>query len=90
MGPIQAETFEDQEDDGAENGNGNYMVKMKLAKGMPELIPMCGQRVKIHYPGIKKMCKICFTYQKQMCKNNRALWRDYVEVFKENHSDIPI
>ena len=43
MGPIQEETFVDDEQDGADNGNGNYTVKMRLNREMPNVIPMFDQ-----------------------------------------------
>jgi hypothetical protein len=89
MGPIQEGTFEDKNNDGAENGNGNYVVKMRIVKEMPELIPMCGQKVKIYYQGIKKMCKNCLLYHKESCRKERAPWSTYVRLFKENHPDVP-
>ncbi len=89
MGSIQEETFEDENDDGAENGNGTYVVKMRLTRSVPELVPMFGQRIRISYQGTKKMCKNCYNYHREDSKENRVKWNTYEELFKLNHPEIP-
>jgi hypothetical protein len=63
---------------------------MRLERGVPELILMFGQRDKIHYHGIKKMCKNCYKYHKENCSENRVMWNTYAELFKEIHPQIPV
>jgi hypothetical protein len=59
--PIEEEMFEDGVT-GERFGNGKYIVKMKIEREIPESIPMFDQKMKIHYSGIKKVCKCCLKY----------------------------
>ena len=86
--PIEEETFVEVEG-GDQFGNGRYVVRMKIEKEIPELIPMFDQKVKIHYSGIKKICKNCLTYHKGECQQQNAKWSDYVGEFVKENSRIP-
>ena len=56
---IKEEILEDEDEDG-EDRTGNYCVKMRLDRDIPQLLPMWGRRIKIFYVGIQKFCTNCF------------------------------
>jgi hypothetical protein len=71
-------------------GNGIYSVRMKIARDMPQFIPMHGKRVRLYYRGIVKRCTNCFQqHQRKFCKNEKVLWSDYVARFAELFPEIP-
>ena len=41
------------------NRTGTYVVKVKLDKDIPELLPVAGRRIHISYPGVRKKCTNC-------------------------------
>ena len=54
------------------NRTGNYTVLMKLERPIPQLLPMCGRRVKIYHSGIQKLCTNCFgSHKKSQCTNEK-------------------
>jgi hypothetical protein len=96
FGEIKSELTEDvyEESDDSENdmplGNGIYSVRMKIARDMPQFIPMHGKRVRLYYRGIVKRCTNCFQqHQRKFCKNEKVLWSDYVARFAELFPEIP-
>jgi hypothetical protein len=62
---------------------GIYSAKMNLIKPIPQLIPMCGKKIKIYHKGIKKQCMKCFGtgHFKRDCREERKEWLDYVDSF---------
>ncbi len=38
---------------------GNFLVKIRLAKNIPGVLPMFGLKITVSYQGIKKMCNRC-------------------------------
>ncbi len=80
VGPIKEELIKYEEGKNS-FGNGKYMVEMKLERKMPDLIPMFGKKIWIHYRGIKKVCKSCLAYQKEPCKSMKKDWAHFVEDF---------
>ena len=62
---------------------GIYSAKMNLIKPIPQLIPMCGKKIKIYHKGIKKQCMKCFGtgHFKRDCSKERKEWLDYVDSF---------
>jgi hypothetical protein len=62
---------------------GIYSAKMNLIKPIPQLIPMCGKKIKIYHKGIKKQCMKCFGtgHFKRDCGEERKEWLDYVDSF---------
>jgi hypothetical protein len=46
-------------------GTGNYLVKIKLAKNTPSIVPMFGLKIKVSCDGIKKMCERCYGYHRR-------------------------
>jgi hypothetical protein len=62
---------------------GIYSAKMSLIKPIPQMIPMCGKKIKIYHKGIKKQCMKCFGtgHFKRDCREERKEWLDYVDSF---------
>jgi hypothetical protein len=97
FGEIKSELTEDvyEESDDSENdmplGNGIYSVRMKIAKDMPQFMPMHGKRVRLYYRGIVKRCTNCFQqHQRKFCKNEKVPWSEYVARFAELFPNIPL
>ena len=61
---IMEEVFEvdlgPEECDDGTNRTGDYTVKIKLTKDLPQIGPIMGKRVKFFYRGIQKLCTNCF------------------------------
>jgi hypothetical protein len=50
------------------NQTGNYYVKIKLNQDISQLLPILGKRIRIHYPGIQRLCTNRFgNHQKSNC-----------------------
>ena len=50
------------------NRSGNYSIMMKLKRNIPQLLPMCGRRIKMYHAGITKLCTQCLgPHKKQTC-----------------------
>jgi hypothetical protein len=62
---------------------GIYSAKMSLIKPIPQMIPMCGKKIKIYHKGISKQCMKCFGtgHFKRDCGEERKEWLDYVDSF---------
>jgi hypothetical protein len=91
---IMEEVFEvdlgPEECDDGTNRTGDYTVKIKLTKDLPQIAPIMGKRVKFFYRGIQKLCTKCFgNHNKQVCKSRKIPWIGYVAQFKELHPEIP-
>ena len=58
LSEITEELFEDATDPECSNlppiGNGNYLVKMRLTKDLPNWMPIYGKRICLDYKGNKK------------------------------------
>jgi hypothetical protein len=71
------------------NRTGNYTVLMKLESPIPQLLPMCGRRVKIYHSGIQKLCTNCFgPHKKSQCTNEKIPWIKYVQSFIEENKEF--
>ena len=71
------------------NRTGNYSIMMKLDRPIPQLLPMCGRRVKIYHAGIQKLCTNCFgPHKKSTCTNVKVAWINYVQTFIEENDEI--
>ena len=71
------------------NRTGNYTVLMKLERPIPQLLPMCGRRVKIYHSGIQKLCTNCFgPHKKSQCTNEKIPWIKYVQSFIEENKEF--
>ena len=72
-------------------GTGTYKAKIKLTQPPPQYLPIYGQKVRVHYQGIRKMCTKCYRngHIKKECKGDRVTWIEYVKSFVESHPNIP-
>jgi hypothetical protein len=52
---------------------------------------MHGQKVKVYYPGIQKMCVYCYGsgHIKRDCPNEKREWVDHIIKFMNDHPEIP-
>jgi hypothetical protein len=78
----------DDEDDEAYKvpvHTGKYVVKMRIDKPIPQILPIDGRRIKIYYKGIKKQCNNCFEigHLKRDCRERRKEWAEYVSSMME-------
>ena len=73
-------------------GTGTYKVKVRLEKFPPQYLPMYGQKVRIHFQGIKKICTQCYQegHIKRDCKGHKRQWISYVRDFVEDNAQIPM
>ena len=98
FGSIESEIMEDLFDDGLPPGptcgginrTGTYSVKIKLQSDIPQILPIMGRRIRVHYRGIQKLCPNCFgPHPKAVCKSFKVAWREYIETFMKSHARIP-
>ena len=89
---LKEDCFRDVNQKTGNNRTGNYSITMKLEKNIPQLLPMCGRRIKMYHAGIEKLCTNCFgPHKKQFCTSQEKIpWIDYVREFIERNDDIPI
>lgn len=75
----------------ATKGTGTYKAKMKLKSRPPQYLPVYGQKVRVHYQGIEKMCTHCYRggHLKKNCKNEKVPWINYVKTFMDKNTQIP-
>ena len=73
-------------------GTGTFKAKVRLQKNMPQYIPAFGQKVKIHYQGINKVCTNCYGtgHIKKFCNSDKEQWIGYVKRFMDKNDQIPI
>ena len=95
FGVIKSEITEDLFDDGSnpesegDGTNRTYSVTIQIKKPIPQFVPILGRRVKIHYPGVQRLCNKCFgKHQKQACQSPKISWPDYVRLFISRNPDI--
>ena len=94
LSEITEELFEDATDPECSNlppiGNGNYLVKMRLTKDLPNWMPIYGKRICLDYKGNKKQCNWCFgPHMRKYCKNERMSLDEYATRFRLQHPKIP-
>jgi hypothetical protein len=90
LSPIVEDCFEDPESNEGVNALSTYSVKMKILKEIPQLLPMCGKRVKIYYKGIDKLCYNCFgKHQRKNCNSAKVPWIEYVKQFMAAYPNFP-
>jgi len=90
LSPVVEDCFEDSEVEEGVNATGIYSVKMRLKREIPQLLPMCGKRIKVYYKGIDKLCTQCFgKHPRRVCKKEKIPWIDYVQSFIQQNPDIP-
>ena len=87
---LEEDVFKDEFAVDGNNRTGNYTVMMKLDRPIPQLLPMCGRRVKMYHAGIQKLCTNCFgPHKKQHCESNEKVpWVQYVHTFIEDNEDM--
>ena len=90
---LEEDVFRDEAaNDGIGDGTnrtGNYSIMMKLERPIPQLLPMCGRRVKIYHAGIQKLCTNCFgPHKKSTCTREKVPWINYVQTFIEENGDL--
>ena len=93
LSDIVEDTFEDESDDQESYpaiGNGIYSVQMKLVANLPQVVPMCGKRIRLYHRGISKLCSNCFgAHIRTVCKSEKVPWIQYVCKFITEHPTIP-
>ena len=63
---------------------------MRLKTDIPQIIPMCGKRIRVYHKGIQKLCTNCFgAHQRRNCRSSKVPWIKYVLNFMEKYPDIP-
>ena len=82
---------DDSSDEFGDLGNGNFKAKVNLKTQIPQYLPMYGQKVKIYYPGIQKMCVKCYSggHIKRDCTNQKREWVDYIMQYMNENPEIP-
>ena len=85
---MDMELSSDEEElyQGVELTTGNYSVKMRLEREIPQFLPIDGKRIRIYHRGIKKLCSKCFYHGhiRKDCKNEEEDWFAYVDRFMVN------
>ena len=66
-----------------EFGTGSYVIKIKLDRHVPNIVPMYGLQIKVSRKKTKKQCSKCFGYHKPSTKCERKTFSQYVEDFVE-------
>ena len=93
-GEIVSDIREQLFDDGGEEGlnrTGNYTVRIRLEKDIPQLIPIHGKRIKINYPGVSRLCTKCFgKHQKNVCQSRKLSWPEYINKFMSTNPEIGV
>ena len=88
--PIREDIFDCSDTEGELVGNGTNSVKMKLARPVPQFLPMHGRKIRIYHNGITKLCTNCFgQHTRRQCKNPKKMWLEYVRDFMVEHPDLP-
>jgi len=69
-------------------GTDNYVVKARLEKHVPEILPIAGKRLYISYPGQLRQCRKCFEqgHQSAACTKTKVDWLDYVLMLMNSGS----
>ena len=71
-------------------GNGNYSIKMRLDKPIPNLLPIYGKKITVYFKGIQKLCSNCYgAHHRLVCKSRKLQWINYVRKFMEDNPNIP-
>lgn len=72
-------------------GTGTFKVKVRFNKRPPQYLPTFGQKSRIHYQGIEKICTNCYRkgHIKRNCTNEKKPWINYVKEYMDEHPTIP-
>ena len=69
-----------------EFGTGTYLIKIKLDRIVPNIIPMYGLRIKVSHKKTKKQCSKCFGYHKSSTKCERKPFTEFIDEFVEKYA----
>ena len=87
--PIREDIHDDSDSERGAVGNGINSVKMKLAKPIPQFLPMHGRRIRIYYSGVEKICTNCYgKHTRRQCRNHKKPWIEYVRDFMYDNKEI--
>ena len=87
---LTEDVHPNSDSDGDPLGAGTYSLKMRLNKEIPQLLPMCGRRIRVYYRGVQKLCSNCFgKHPRKNCRSEKVPWIRYVLNFMESNPDIP-
>jgi len=87
LSPLEEEEqkFDSDNDDDCKDpvGNGNLTARVRIAKPIPQLLPMSGREIKVYYCGITKLCINCYQpgHIWKECRNPTIGWITYIEKF---------
>ena len=73
-------------------GTGNYLVKIRLARSIPSIVPMFGLKIRVSYDGMKKMCERCYGYHRRNATSTeckKSDFENYKQRFQEDNPWIP-
>ena len=94
-GSIESEIEEEavtisNDRENVEVGTGVYLVKVKLKKMIPNLLPIHGKVIKITYNGVKSQCKRCFGYHRNSkdCTKKKS-FSEFANEFTLDNPTIP-
>ena len=66
------------------------MVKMKLAKNLPNWVPMYGKKICFEYPGVRRECNNCYDpHAKKYCRSQRVGMENFVKGFSMRYNFVP-
>ena len=74
-------------------GTGTMKVLMKFArdKEMAQYLPMFGNKIRLYYMGITKICTNCYCtgHIRRTCRNEKRQWISYVMDYMDQNPEIP-
>ena len=94
LSPLEEEEqkFDSDDDDDCKDpvGNGNLAARMKIAKKIPQFLPMLGRNIKVYYRGIVKVCINCYQpgHIQKDCQNPTVGWITYMEKFMQENEQM--
>ena len=73
-----------------EIGTGVYLIKAKLSRKIPNLLPAFGKLIKVTYQGVKRQCKECYGYHREQrdCKGKKS-YQEFSDEFTKDNPRIP-
>ena len=65
-------------------------MKIRLAKNLPNWVPMYGKKVCFEYPGVRRQCNNCYgPHAKKYCKSERVGMVNFVKGFSARYNSVP-
>ena len=87
---LGEDKFPDSDSEGGPLGNGTYSIKMKLARDIPQFLPMHGRKIRVYFKNMNKLCTNCYgSHTRRQCTNEKVPWITYVRDFMKQNPDIP-